>query len=77
MKETSRPNGEAASANITKRMQSWGIGGERPSLMSVGSSTTPTPTSRRSGNGRSQNPPEPPSGPMTASFARGNRTSTL
>jgi hypothetical protein len=25
--------------------------------MSVGSSTTPTPTSRRSGSGRSQNPP--------------------
>ena len=28
--------------------------------MSVSSSTMPTPTSRRSGNGRSQNPPESP-----------------
>ena len=30
--------------------------------MSVGSSTMPTPTSRRSGNGRSQHRPESPSG---------------
>ncbi len=31
--------------------KSWGIGEERPSLMSVSPSTMPTQTSRRSGNG--------------------------
>jgi hypothetical protein len=55
--------------------RSWGIGEERPSLMSVSSSTTPTPTSRRSGNGSSRRTREPPSGPMTAAFAPENRTS--
>src|SRR5271154_4139942 len=46
------------------------IGEERPSLVSVSSSTTPTPASRKSGNGW-----EPPSFPMTVSSAPANPTS--
>ena len=39
--------------------------------MSASSSTMPTPTSRRSGNGLKKVRREPPSGPMTATSVRG------
>lgn len=46
-KLTSRPDGEAASANIIKRIAELGDWREKPSRMSVSSSTMSTPTSRR------------------------------